>query len=49
MAETSLLASGVFTPNDFPKYTYVERGGENLEWRLRDAISTPKAVVSIRG
>jgi hypothetical protein len=25
-----LLATDIFTPNDFPEYTYVERGGESL-------------------
>ena len=44
-----IFAVEVFTPNDFPQYTYVERGAENLEHRLRDALKMPKAVVSISG
>lgn len=44
-----LLATEVFTPNDYPKYTYVERGGQKLEQLLADALQTPKAVVSISG
>ncbi len=44
-----ILATEVFTPNDYPKYTYIERGGEKLEKRLEDALQTPKAVVSISG
>jgi hypothetical protein len=44
-----MRATDVFTPNDYPAHTYVERGGEDLERRLRDAIDTPKAVISISG
>jgi hypothetical protein len=44
-----LFATDVFTPNDFPEYTYVTRTGPNLETRLADAVSTPKVVVSISG
>lgn len=39
----------VFTPNDFPTHTYVERGGADLENRLKLALSTPNAVVSVSG
>ena len=44
-----LFAIDVFTPNDFPEYTYIARTGPNLEKRLEDAIATPKMVVSISG
>lgn len=44
-----ILATEVFTPNDYPRHTYIERGGEKLEKRLADALRTPKAVVSISG
>jgi hypothetical protein len=44
-----LFATDVFTPNDFPEYTYVTRTGPDLEKRLADAIATPKMVVSISG
>ena len=44
-----LFATDVFTPNDFPEYTYITRSGPNLETRLGDAIATPKVVVSISG
>lgn len=44
-----LFASDVFTPNDFPEYTYVPRDGENLENQLKNALQTPKVVVSISG
>jgi hypothetical protein len=44
-----LFATDVFTPNDFPEYTYVRRAGEDLEQRLQMALSTPKVVVSISG
>jgi hypothetical protein len=45
----AILATQVFTPNDFPVHTYVERGSENLEQLLRNAIDTPKAVISLSG
>jgi archaellum biogenesis ATPase FlaH len=44
-----LFAVDVFTPNDFPEYTYVPRTGDDLEKRLADAIATPKVVVSLSG
>jgi hypothetical protein len=44
-----LFATDVFTPNDFPEYTYVRRAGEDLEQRLQMALATPKVVISISG
>ena len=44
-----LRVANVFTPNDFPVHTYVERGGAELERRLQRALDTPKAVVSVSG
>jgi hypothetical protein len=44
-----LRAVEVFTPNDYPSHTYVERGGAELERSLRNALQTPKAVVSVSG
>src|SRR3954453_16819355 len=47
--DMSLRAVDVFTPNDFPTYTYIKRVGDDLEQRLRNAVSTPKMVVSVSG
>jgi hypothetical protein len=44
-----LFATDVFTPNDFPAYTYVQRSGDDLETQLHRALDTPKVVVSISG
>jgi hypothetical protein len=44
-----LFAIDVFTPNDFPAYTYVQRAGDDLEKKLQRALDTPKVVVSISG
>jgi hypothetical protein len=44
-----LFAVDVFTPNDFPEFTYVTRQGPDLEQRLRDALATPKSPISISG
>jgi hypothetical protein len=44
-----LFATDVFTPNAFPEHTYVVRDGERLERELRQALQTPKVVVSISG
>ena len=46
---SNLKATDVFTPNDFPQHTYVERGAEELERRLRDALATPGEIVSVSG
>ena len=40
----------VFTPNDFPRYTYVKRVVDPpLEGQLKTALETPKEVISISG
>jgi hypothetical protein len=39
----------VFTPNDVPTFTYVERASRNLEQRLREAFAVPKMVISLSG
>ncbi len=39
----------VFTPNDFPTYTYVERTSDDSEQQLREALRTPKQVISLSG
>jgi hypothetical protein len=40
----------VFTPNDFPRYTYVNRAtNPPLEHQLQQALTTPKEVISISG
>src|SRR5215467_2980712 len=39
----------VFTPNDLPTFTYVERGAHKLQDRLREALSVPKMIVSLSG
>jgi hypothetical protein len=44
-----LFATDVFTPNQFPEYTYIERPKEDLERKLRQALETPNVVVSISG
>jgi hypothetical protein len=44
-----LFATDVFTPNQFPEYTYIERPKEELERKLRQALETPNVVVSISG
>lgn len=43
------FATEVFTPNDFPTYTYVEREGENFEEALFQALATPRQVASVSG
>lgn len=44
-----LTAGEVFTPNNIPRYTYVERISLGLDVRLRDCLSTRGAIVSISG
>jgi hypothetical protein len=39
----------VFTPNDLPTFSYVERKTHNFEERLREALSIPKMIVSLSG
>lgn len=42
-------ATEVFTPNDVPTFTYVERAEQKFEQRLRDAFAIPKMIISISG
>ena len=44
-----LFATEVFTPNQFPEYTYIERPKEDLEGKLKRALSTPNVIVSLSG
>lgn len=44
-----MRATEIFTPNQFPVHTYVERGEEKLERLLKDALETPGEIVSISG
>jgi len=44
-----LFATDVFTPNEFPEHTYIERPKEELERKLKNALATPNVVVSIAG
>ncbi|MEZ6039400.1 MAG: hypothetical protein R3C20_02765 [Planctomycetaceae bacterium] len=46
---TTLRATDVFTPSDFPVQTYVARDDEAMERRLRDALETPGEIVSVSG
>ena len=39
----------VFTPNDIPTFSYVERKARRFEERLRDSLSIPKMIVSLSG
>ena len=39
----------IFTPSDFPIHTYVKRGEDRMEERLREALTTPGEIVSISG
>lgn len=44
-----LFATEVFTPNQFPAYTYIERPKEDLEGKLKRALATPNVIVSLSG
>ena len=33
-----LFATDVFTPNDFPAYTYVQRAGDDLEVTIKYSV-----------
>lgn len=46
---TTVRATDVFTPSDFPVKTYVARDDEAMERRLRDALTTPGEIVSVSG
>jgi len=39
----------VFTPNDLPTFSYVERKTHKFEDRLREALSVPKMIISLSG
>jgi hypothetical protein len=39
----------IFTPSDYPLYTYVARDEERIEDRLREALMTPGEIVSVSG
>jgi len=39
----------IFTPSDYPLYTYVARDEERIEDRLREALKTPGEIVSVSG
>jgi len=44
-----LTAHDVFTPSSFPEHTYVARGDEDLEDKLRFALKTKGQIVSLSG
>ncbi|MBX3191890.1 MAG: hypothetical protein KF819_33170 [Labilithrix sp.] len=46
---TKLTAHDVFTPSSFPEHTYVARGDDDLEAKLRFAIATKGQIVSLSG
>jgi len=39
----------VFTPNDLPTFTYVERTTRKFEDRLRETLAIPKMIISLSG
>ena len=39
----------IFTPSDYPVYTYVPHDEDRVEERLREALDTPGEIVSISG
>src|SRR3954454_5192160 len=50
MARTrKLTAHDVFTPSSFPEHTYVARGDDDLEAKLRFALATKGQIVSLSG
>jgi hypothetical protein len=42
-------AVDIFTPNDLPTVTYVERGTHKFEDRLRQALTIPNMIISLSG
>jgi len=44
-----LTAHDVFVPSSFPEHTYVSRGGDDLEDKLRFALKTKGQIVSLSG
>ena len=49
MGKRILKIQEIFTPNDTPTITYVDRSEHKLEQTLRDHYSTPRVVVSVSG
>jgi hypothetical protein len=47
--DKGLTAHDVFTPSSFPEHTYVARGDDDLEAKLRFAIKTKGQIVSLSG
>jgi len=44
-----LTAHDIFTPSSFPEHTYVARGDDDLEAKLRFALATKGQIVSLSG
>src|SRR5437588_7436354 len=44
-----MKASDIFTPGSLPQYTYYDRAGLNLEFRLLEAIETKGMISSVAG
>lgn len=44
-----LRAIDVFTPNDYPQYTYIERENAVLDQAFERALETPNTVISVSG
>ena len=42
-------ATQVFTPNDVPTYTYVDRSAHHFEESVREALEIPKLIISLSG
>jgi hypothetical protein len=49
MPSADFEISQIFTPNDTPTVTYVERDDLRLEEKLKTAVKLPKMVVSVSG
>lgn len=45
----TLSVHEIFTPNDAPTHTYVERDKSKLELQLKQLYETPKVIVSVSG
>jgi hypothetical protein len=44
-----MKATEVFVPGDYPTVTYVKRADDKHQTRLKDALETPKTVISVSG
>jgi hypothetical protein len=44
-----MKVTDIFTPSDYPLFTYVVRDEERIEDRLREALMTPGEIVSVSG